>query len=884
MNNFLPLPAKLAEPLPDLGDKIRLYIQEHFHDTHPDAFKHDIAQLASLRKQFIEGSKGPEVHREVITGLSKYYAQVTFLSTKFPPDIGLEFTYHLPYPAPYTFNSDPTISLASITYERAATLYNMASVYASLGAAENRAEIEGIKRALAYMQNAAGVFSYIRNELLPTLEREQSSFGGIAKSTTAGQDMTTSFLGALEKFCLAEAQECFWQRAVLEKYKNGLIAKLAVQVSEYYDAALTAAAEGPTPTAHYFPATWTSHVTVKRYHFDAAAQYRLSMDDLEKGRYGEEIARLQQAESLAKKALEAVKPGLGGAVTSDLKSLQAILASSLKRAIRDNDLVYIQAIPPASQLSRITSASMVKAVVPPSVDNSLDWLLHEGGGPLFSGLVPYGVHLALSIYDDKKDTLVRTELHDKREELDALAATTLQSLGLPGSITALDRPTGLPPALLQKAEEIQAQGGVAKVQALLQEVSRVARANNDTLEEVFDILDQEATEEEMLHERHADIEHLRPPSHEANRHLVDQAGKYRATLIQAKKSDGDVLTKWQEWVNLIGVLAGGEAGLERYIPSSGRGNPEADITPTIRTLRSLLEDLDDARNHRARLVAEAQRVAQQDDIRSLVVQEAARLAHGGTGDVQTEWFEDIFEKELAKYHRLIEEMHAQQAKQERILANIKTKNETFIHEKQEDTRVKHREKKLQEMEMAYWKWREIVGNCEEGIRFYNGFSELLTKFKETVQGWVYGRRSELSSILAHLQARSEAAKQAQRSSLTPPVQPEPELEQQRHYAEEEQSYHFQPAPKILSAPTFTLPPPDSSAWQSAEDFLPPPPTHKPSQHVPAGEPPTHDFSNITLEPHPASSPRRSTRNARQPDQASNPFQAGASRRKGGGVV
>lgn len=66
----------------------------------------------------------------------------------------------------------------------------------------------------------------------------------------------------------------------------------------------------------------------------------------------------------------------------------------------------------------------------------------------------------------------------------ACISRTLQSLGLPGSITALDRPTGLPPALLQKAEEIQAQGGVAKVQALLQEVSRVARANNDTLEEV----------------------------------------------------------------------------------------------------------------------------------------------------------------------------------------------------------------------------------------------------------------------------------------------------------------------------------------------------------------------------------------------------------------
>lgn len=87
--------------------------------------------------------------------------------------------------------------------------------------------------------------------------------------------------------------------------------------------------------------------------------------------------------------------------------------------------------------------------------------------------------------------------------------------------------------------------------------------------------------------------------------------------------------------------------------------------------------MEDARNHRTRLVAEAQRVAQQDDIRSVVVQEAARLAHGGTGDVQTEWFEDIFEKELAKYHRLIEEMQAQQAKQERILTNIKASQELY---------------------------------------------------------------------------------------------------------------------------------------------------------------------------------------------------------------
>lgn len=54
-------------------------------------------------------------------------------------------------------------------------------------------------------------------------------------------------------------------------------------------------------------------------HFEAAAQYRLSQESLEKGRYGEEIARLKVAEGLAKKGLDAGKRGVGDAVVSDLK-------------------------------------------------------------------------------------------------------------------------------------------------------------------------------------------------------------------------------------------------------------------------------------------------------------------------------------------------------------------------------------------------------------------------------------------------------------------------------------------------------------------------------------------------------------------------------------
>jgi hypothetical protein len=88
----------------------------------------------------------------------------------------------------------------------------------------------------------------------------------------------------------------------------------------------------------------------------------------------------------------------------------------------------------------------------------------------------------------------------------------------------------------------------------------------------------------------------------------------------------------------------------------------------------------------------------------------------------------------------------------------KTKNETFMHEKQEDTRVKHREKKLQEMEMAYWKWREIVGNCEEGIRvrpFAVWGSDMQLKRKETVLQWFFRAPFQIQRDRSKLGLRSQ---------------------------------------------------------------------------------------------------------------------------------
>ena len=54
-------------------------------------------------------------------------------------------------------------------------------------------------------------------------------------------------------------------------------------------------------------------------HFEAAANYRLSQEDLERSRYGVEVARLKVADGLAKKGLDVGKKGVADAVVSDLR-------------------------------------------------------------------------------------------------------------------------------------------------------------------------------------------------------------------------------------------------------------------------------------------------------------------------------------------------------------------------------------------------------------------------------------------------------------------------------------------------------------------------------------------------------------------------------------
>jgi programmed cell death 6-interacting protein len=218
----------------------------------------------------------------------------------------------------------------NLQYELINILYNLAALYSQLAISSNRSNTEGLKTAASYFSQAAGVLHHIKIEVLPEL-----------RMANPPDDMDEATLEALEQLFLAQSQECFWQKAVMDGYKDASIAKLAARVSDLYNLAGEAAMRSEAISS-----AWIHHMSAKHHHFAAAAQYRAACDCLEKKRYGEEVARLADAVACVNEGLKECKGGyINKAVVDDLQGLKKRVEENLKRAEKDNDIIYLRESP-----------------------------------------------------------------------------------------------------------------------------------------------------------------------------------------------------------------------------------------------------------------------------------------------------------------------------------------------------------------------------------------------------------------------------------------------------------------------------------------------------------------------------------------------------------
>ncbi|PWW71946.1 BRO1-domain-containing protein, partial [Tuber magnatum] len=740
------VPFRKSAPL-QLSTAVKQYISTKY-DQHPDMFTTDLAAIDKLRNDAINVQ---EAHVSGIMKISAYAAQLQWISGKFPIDIGADFTW---YPA-LGYNTQHPVTQNNLQFERANVLYNIGSLYSQLASSSPRTA-QGLKTACNYFCAAAGVFTYLKKGVLPELR------------STPPEDMDDGTLESLEMLMLAQAQECFWLKAVVDGHKDSLVAKLAAMVSDFYDLAGEFGKKSDSISSE-----WMHHLSAKHHHFAAAAQYRAACDCLERSLYGEEVARLKDSLDAVNEALREARY-LNKIVLGDLQGLKAKVAETLKGAEKDNDLLYFQAVPPASELPKIPRAPMVEPRVPKEISGATS-LLSKGGAygpPLFSKLVPFAVHQAASIYAERRDRLINNVLADKLESLTNILHELLRSLNLPGSLQALEKPLGLPPRLMSHAEEIKQQGGVATLLRSMDDISKLKANDNAMYQETVEMLDTEAAEDERARGKHGTDRWHREPSSQAASELMASVQEYAGILKSADNSDGLVRVKLNECEKSLRLLGGDTRSLQDFVPNSSRASLTPKMEREVAKLRQCLNEISRLESRRRRKIESLREKAKTDDITSAILAEAARLERESPlQKLEPVHFEPLFESRLAaKYDGENTLLKEEAEVQKDIISRTQEANASFVACRKVDSSLKEREQALQTLENAHSKYREILDNLNAGRKFYNDLAKLLARFRDECKDFVYQRRMEAGQFEVEITNAMQSVRLSQTPILQPTIQ------------------------------------------------------------------------------------------------------------------
>ncbi|KAG6025463.1 serine/threonine protein kinase prr1 [Claviceps citrina] len=709
------------------------YINDKY-DQHPDMFKQDLDVIDALRQDAINVR---EPHPSGAKKLQAYAAQLAWISGKFPIDIGADLTW---YPA-LGYNTERPMVRNNLKYELLNILYNLAALHSQLAVNTSRSTTEGLKSAANHFLLAAGVLSYMKKEVVPEL-----------RMSDPPEDMDVHTLDSLLQLFLAQSQECFWQKAVVDGYKDASIAKLAARVSDLYNLAGEAAMKSEAISG-----AWIHHMTAKHHHFAAAAQYRAACDCLEKKKYGEEVSRLMDAVACVAEGLKETKGNnyLHRSVVDDLNGLKRKVEADLKRAEKDNDMIFLNPVPPKSELKILERANMAVARVPPQVAKPFDYLGDgaEFGPALFSKLVPFSVHVAISIYEERRDRMVNQNIIQQLETLNDNIHAFFNSIGLPGSLQALEKPLGLPPSLVQHAEELRQADAIGRLRKSFADVEKLRAADIAVFEEGASALAAENEEDQRLRMKYGTDRWTRPDSRsdpEGGR-LWKSVAEIEGYFGSSDTGDGLVREKYAANEELLHILSGSDRQLMDFVPSSSQRDTSLELKQSIGKVRSTYNDVLRLESKRRKKVESLRDSARRDDIKPDILKEAARLerAYPSTPIVPAH-FEDFFEKRLDRlYEPALEALDNEVTEQHRLLNEVERANREFESQKRRcgNRGSWEREQALQKLDSAYFKYKEIVNNLEVGRKFYNDLGKIVSQgFRDPVRGWVAQRRAEARAL------------------------------------------------------------------------------------------------------------------------------------------
>ncbi|KAI8578348.1 hypothetical protein K450DRAFT_247482 [Umbelopsis ramanniana AG] len=678
---LISVPTKRTDEI-DWVHPIKRYIEQVYQED-PEKYAEETNTINRLR-QDMRGAGKDLTGRDL---LYRYYGQLELLDLRFPIDekhIKISFSWYDAFSLRLT-------SQFSLAFEKASTIFNIASTLSAIAAQQNRAEAEGRKRAFNFLQAAAGMYQYINDNFLH------------APSADLGRDNVK----VLVELTLAQAQECFIENSLREKKKDALIAKLASHATWTYGNCVDGITEGLTKSV--FDKSWLTVCQVKQKYFQAMSQYHRALACEAEGKYGEAVGRLSIAETSAKEASKLAQsvptasanaslPADAASVLQETtKTFAATCSEKLKLATHDNDMIYSDTVPQESVIQPIDRLKAVKSVSISELYGANE--INKVIGPdIFGKLIPLSVHESASLYSEEKAKLVRSETERcdlANGELDA----SLDYMKLPSALEkfrhqddrqdlSLDEFATPTREVRDWADRIRDEETTkSKIGDLVDTLDALKSRAREMMDKVSLTLDEEMRGCEQMRVKYGD-QWTQQPSSTLTTSFRDDLRNHRVSFDQGNNSDRQILQRWELAARDVAILRQGSGGddLSRIFaeslagiitpekPNGGGSLLDIDIdsgvnksstAQKVKRVETTLEKLHQIRTERRETLEDLKEKTHQDDISNLLI------LNKKTTNVEPQLFASELEKYRPHQQRIASTIHQQQQLLKELTAAFK---------------------------------------------------------------------------------------------------------------------------------------------------------------------------------------------------------------------
>lgn len=825
----------------DLYRPLRNYVCYHYSEREAQNLEDDLDSVRQMRSQLEAAAAppSPDVRRDT---LISYFRALCAVEARFPISPNRDHVNTLTFTWYDAFKPSKKASQQNIHLEKAAVLFNLGAVYSQIALSSDRNNAPGLKQACNSFQSAAGAFAYLRDNA--------SIKASVGSSATL--DISAECAGMLERLMLAQAQECFFEKAVGDAKPPGLCSKVARQVALFYEEAY--AALNSPPLNQHFERAWISHVQMKAAQYYAEACHKASLELHQKEDIAEEIARLKSGIAALADAKKSTK-GVAAPLQDAVAKLESKMNTNLERAVKENDRVYLLRVPSLDSLGMLPAASLVK---PTPMGEVFDASKER----LFSSLVPDSSAKALSRYTEMVDEIIRIQA-EKLQQGSEITRVKLKEMDLPDSILALEGNFSMPVDLKEDVEAVQVVGGPSGLDAELQQLRDLRRVNQEMLVQTEELLQKEEREDSQFRTQFG-ARWTRPQSTTLTKNLLDRLNRFAANLKQAADSDARIERALNDHAALLSILD--HRPIESSLPSLGRpmmsldGNEDA----IVGALKQSLRQLENLGAQRAGLEDMLKEMKRKDDILPKLM--------ATTGS-----YEDLFKKEISKYDHICEEIAQNIEAQEQLLIQIQDQNEHFSAVfNLEDYKVS-REKAYKQIAAAVAKFREIKENVNEGLKFYVTLQDAITNVKQQCSDFVMTRNMQCREMIEDVQR--------QMAGLSFSSDRKPSY----NYSASGQSNpsegtarpadgHNVPRPSY-SPPPYSQSPMEPSRTTYSQQGYAPYGAQRPPYHMPSGggsyqasQQPPNPYQQPQQPPNPYQQPQQPPNPYQQPQQLHNPYQ------------